>query len=117
MNHDDFKKFFATHYAIVRVDTMENGDKKALENPGGPALMAELKGAKAGLPFFAMLDEKGKMVVNSIREGEKAGNIGHPMTPEEVAHFMGMIKKTAPRATKAELDKLETFLLAQKRGG
>lgn len=120
MNHNDFKKFFEAHYAIVRVDVMENGDKKVLENPGGSALMAELKGEKAGLPFFAMLDDGGKMVINSIRPAngaDKGGNTGHPMTPEEVAHFMTMIKKTAPRATKAELDKLEAFLLAQKRGG
>ena len=38
------------------------------------------------------------------------------MEPTEVAHFMTMIKKTAHHATKAELDKLEAFLMAQKKG-
>lgn len=120
MNHADFKKFFENNYAIVHVTVMESGDKKALENPGGAALMAELKGEKAGLPFFAMVGEDGKMVVNSIRpasDEDKGGNIGHPMEPFEIAHFMAMVKKTARHATKAEIDKLEAFLLAQKRGG
>lgn len=97
-----------------------SGDKKALENPGGATLMAELKGEKAGLPFFAMLGEDGKMTINSIRPAlkeDKGGNTGHPVEPAEVAHFMAMIKKTALHATKAELDKLEAFLMAQKKGG
>ncbi|MCO5297408.1 MAG: hypothetical protein M9921_11170 [Fimbriimonadaceae bacterium] len=99
------------------VTVLESGDKKATENPGGAKLMADLGGDKAGLPFTAMLDADGKMILNSIRPGEKGGNIGHPMEPEEIAHFMEMVRKGAPRATKAELDKLEAFLKAQKRGG
>ena len=114
MNHDDFKAFFKQHYAIVRLDVKESGEKKALENPGGAKVMVDLKGEKAGLPFFAMLDANGKMVVNSIRPGEKGGNIGHPMQPEEVAHFMEMLKMTAPRAKAADLEKLREFLMKQK---
>lgn len=115
MNHDDFKAFFKEHYSIVHLDVMEQGDKRALENPGGDKVLAELKGDKAGLPFFAMLDADGKMVINSIRPGEKGGNIGHPMEPDEVAHFMEMVKKTALRAKPADLDRLREFLLKQKR--
>lgn len=117
MNQEQFKPFFDRHFVRVYVTVLEQGDKKATENPGGAKLMAALGGERAGLPFTAMLDADGKMIVNSIRPGEKGGNIGHPMEPEEIAHFMLMVRKAAPKADKADLDKLETFLKAQKGGG
>lgn len=117
MDNEQLKPFFDRNYVKVHVTVLEQPAKKALENPGGAKLMADLGGDKAGLPFTAMLDANGKMIVNSIRPGEKGGNIGHPMAPEEVAHFMTMVRKSAPKATAAELEKLETFLKAQKSGG
>ena len=98
---------------------LESEDKKATENPGGDQLMADLNGEGQGLPFFAFVDAKGKMVVNSRRptDTDKVGsNIGHPAKPEEIAWFMEMLKRAAPKMTNNERATLEKWLKAQKLG-
>ena len=44
------------------------------------------------------------------------GNIGYPVAPNEIAWFMAMLKKAAPKITEAELNALETKLKSYKRG-
>lgn len=80
--------------------------------------MENLGGKGAGLPFTAILDPSGKLVVNSNRptpENPKGSNIGHPYAPEEVDWFMSMLKKGAPKMTPEQMKKLETFLRSQKK--
>lgn len=80
--------------------------------------MEKFGGRNAGLPFFAFVDAKGDLIVNSKRptEGEPGGsNIGHPFAPEEVAWFMKMLNKAAPKMTQAEAQKIETWLKQQKK--
>ena len=38
------------------------------------------------------------------------GNIGYPATPEEIEHFIGMLKKTARKLEPAQIDQIETAL-------
>jgi hypothetical protein len=81
--------------------------------------MGDLKGQQAGLPFFAFVGSDGKMIENSKRKAkpDDAGqNIGHPVAPEEIAWFMEMLTKGAPRMTKPERTAIETWLKAQKTG-
>lgn len=96
---------------------MERGEKKALENAGGADLMKSLKGEGEGLPFFAFVDAKGKVIANALqmkRAGrEGLGNIGHPVTEDEVTNFMKILKKAAPKMSKAEAKVLETWLRNQ----
>ena len=80
--------------------------------------MEALGGKGAGLPFHAIIDPKGKLVINSLRptkENPKGSNIGHPFAPEEVDHFLAMLKKGAPKMTPEQISKLEAFLRAQKK--
>ncbi len=96
----------------------ESEKNKALENPGADAFMSKFGGAKAGLPFFAFLDEKGEMLANTMRPADgsdKGGNIGHPFEPKEVDWFLVMVKKAAPSITADELKTLESRLRAQKK--
>lgn len=82
--------------------------------------MADLKGEKAGLPFFAFVDSNGKLIENSKRKAkpdDPGSNVGHPVAPEEIAWFMEMLKKGAPNMTQAERTTLETWLKNQKVGG
>ena len=99
---------------------MERGEKKALENAGGADLMKSLKGEGAGLPFYAFLDAKGKVIANALqmkREGrEGLGNIGHPVAEEEVDNFMKIVRKAAPKMSKAEAKVLEHWLRNQDIG-
>jgi hypothetical protein len=95
----------------------ESEGKKALETPGGDELLKTL-GGPSGLPYFAFLDEKGALIVNSMRPGEggkSPENIGHPDQPEEVDWFMAMVAKAAPRMTHEEAGRLEKWLRNQKR--
>jgi len=62
---------------------------------------------KGGLPWFAFLDAKGQALATS--DGP-AGNIGYPAAPEEISHFIGMLKKTARRISEAQLARLEQAL-------
>jgi hypothetical protein len=78
----------------------ETPKNKELETPGGDKWLKTMKGDSAGLPFYGFLDKNGKVLITSIRpaKGEnKGGNIGHPMKDEEIAYFMKMVKKAAPR--------------------
>lgn len=101
----------------IYVDVQERGDKVALMHEGGEELMKSLKGERAGLPFFAFVNSKGKMIINAMqmKRGETMGNIGHPVAPEEVTAFMKMVKKAAPKMTKSETKVLEDWLRNQKK--
>lgn len=103
-------KLMKANFVIQHLDVLENGDKKALENEGGLTYMETFGGKDAGLPFTAITDANGKMLVNSSRTGKPTGNIGYPAAPEEIAHFMVMLRKSAPRLKAGELQKIENWL-------
>lgn len=104
----DVRKVMETHYNFVRLDVMENAGKKALENPGGSKVLDELGGTNAGLPFYAILDAKGKKLTDSLQM-PKENNIGYPGTPEEITAFEKLLKETAPKMTDAEREVVISF--------
>ena len=97
----------------ARLDVDENEAKRDLNNPGAEEVLAKMGGKQAGLPFLAFLDEKGELIVNSIRP--KGGNIGHPAEPAEVDWFLVMLKKAAPAMSPEETKTLEDWLRTQKK--
>jgi len=102
---------------IVHCTVEESEGKKALETPGGDEFLKAV-GGPSGLPFFAFLDAKGALIVNSMRPGQggkPAENIGHPDRPEEVDWFMTMLGKAAPPMTREEAATLEKWLRNQKK--
>ncbi len=62
---------------------------------------SELSG---GIPWYAALDATGEVVATS---DAKAGNTGYPAKPEEIAWFMGVIKRAAPGMDPAKAAQLE----------
>ena len=105
-------KLLGDNYVIVHLDVMENEGKKDLENAGGIELMKQWNGEKAGLPFLVVLDANGKKLADSNEtkpDGSLIGNIGYPARPNEIAHFMKMLK-TAPRLKDADRMKIQTWL-------
>ncbi len=91
---------------------LEQGEKKTtLENPGAVEYMAELGGEKSGVPFYAMLDAAGKKLAdaNALPGGK---NIGYPGTPEEIAAFDSILKKTAPEMSAEQRGQLIEHLKA-----
>jgi thiol:disulfide interchange protein len=99
----------AAHFVAVGLITQETPANKALENPGGDALMTAMGGARSGLPFFVVLDAAGRKIADSnIMPG--GGNVGHPYTPEEVAAFDQFLVRTAPRMTPEQRARIRAYL-------
>ena len=82
-------------------------------NPGATAYDQKY-GPSRGVPFHAFITPKGEEIVDSNENGN-GGNIGYPASPNEIAWFMAMVKKAAPKMTEAEAKVLETKLKSFKR--
>lgn len=106
------------HFVIAKLTVGEeaNGHRE-LNSPGGEALMVKLHGATSGLPFLAMLNAKGDMIINSNRSDNSSENIGYPATPEEVHWFITMLKKGAPSLTDKESGAVADWLSAHAEAG
>lgn len=76
---------------------------------GGKAMDEKYRGAKrGGIPFFVILDPDGKKLADS--NGPDGRNVGHPAEPHEIAHFMKVVRQTAPQLDEAGLRTLEKGL-------
>lgn len=101
LDEPEVRKIFERHYVVVTLDVLEQGAKKALENPGGEAVLEALGGKGGGIPFWAALDASGKKLMDAnLMPGNQ--NVGCPATPEEIVAFGEFLKKTAPRLGDAE---------------
>jgi uncharacterized protein YyaL (SSP411 family) len=85
------------NYVTVKLIVQESPDKKKEENPGSDRFLAEMGGGRSGIPFLVFLDANGKKLADSNVVGPQKSNIGCPATPEEIAAFGELLKKTAPR--------------------
>ena len=101
------KYFVATHITVE-----EREEKKSSNTPGGDELEKRL-GGPAGLPFYAFLNERGELIVNSLAKG--GDNIGYPFEADEVDAFMQMLQKAAPRMSPKEQSVLQAWLKEQKK--
>jgi thiol-disulfide isomerase/thioredoxin len=80
---------------------------------GGKELLDRYNTAKsAGIPWFAFTDAAGKTIVTS--DGPK-GTIGFPATPEEIEHFVKMLKTTKKRITDQEITALAESLTRMEK--
>ena len=61
LERPDTKPVFEKHFIAVKLVVQESEKNKALENPGGEAVLKEL-GGPAGLPYSALLDAQGKLI-------------------------------------------------------
>lgn len=94
------------------VDVMVDVDR----DTGGKALNDRLKGKRSGgLPWSVILDADGKEIVSSNAE-PKGGNIGGPVSPEECAWLVEMLKRSSGEMiTEAELKVVATELEAYSK--
>ncbi|MBN1397341.1 MAG: thioredoxin family protein [Bacteroidetes bacterium] len=105
----EIKPIMEKYFLVAKIHVKEFGkNSQTIENPGGQSLMKEL-GGKSELPFIAVLDKKGKMVANSNLLPKKQ-NIGYPGSQEEIAAFIKLIKKTAPKITKKHINTISKYL-------
>lgn len=102
----DAAPVLAKYYTVIAIDTEKNqGADRLAKSLGDP------KGIENGIPWFVVVDARGKVVATS--EGPK-GNIGYPDSDLEVAHFMSVMKTTAKGITAGELDTVANTIKALK---
>lgn len=87
-------------YVLVKIDLdrmtgAKDLDKRIRQGKGG------------GIPWYAILDTKGKLLINSV--GPR-GNFGYPARPEGIAHFIHMLKKTAKSMSSEQISTIEKTL-------
>ncbi|MBX3394215.1 MAG: thioredoxin family protein [Phycisphaerae bacterium] len=75
---------------------------------GGKEFNAKHGGENQGLPYFVILDSEGKKIGDSVAAPES--NIGFPASPSEIAHFVKVVRKTAPGLSEKDLSVLEAGL-------
>jgi len=100
MMSDATKQLFENNYVIKHLIVMESTKNEALENPGAQTILERYKGGQAGLPFWLIFDNKGKLIQDSFNS--KGDNLGCPTTPEEVTEFIKKLKATS-KLTDADL--------------
>jgi len=110
LDRPDIKPVFERYFVPVKLVVQENAKNKGLENPGADALLQKL-GGPDGLPYFALLDARGEMIVNSKLDGH---SIGYPAQPAEIDWFLVMMKKAAPKISPDDLKTMETALRSFK---
>jgi thioredoxin-related protein len=75
---------------------------------GGKDIMANYRpDPKGGIPWYVMLDAKGKSLATA--DGPE-GNIGYPYKPGEIQHFLTTVKEQAHRIDAGQLDQLRKSL-------
>jgi thiol-disulfide isomerase/thioredoxin len=94
----------AKYFSVVTVDTEKNEGSEALSRKLGS------KDGIDGIPWFAVIDAKGKVLATS--EGPK-GNIGFPDKDYEIEHFFSILHTTAKGITPAEIEVLTKALKAK----
>jgi len=100
------KKVLDKDFVIVHITVLENPQHKSDENPGGAEMMKAMGGQEAGLPFFVMLNSKGQAVSDSMVMGPgnpKPQNMGFPTEPNELEHFVAMLKAGNPGISAAQV--------------
>jgi thiol-disulfide isomerase/thioredoxin len=105
----EIEKILGAEYVDLKIDT----DRME----GGEEMLARYCKKPGGIPWFVVLDAQGKALADS---DAASGNVGYPVEPHEIAHFMQLLKETA-RGLKAEqLERVEETLksrAAEIKGG
>lgn len=84
-------------FVLLKIDTDRN--------PGGQAMLNKMTaGRESGIPWFAILEPDGKVVVDSFDSSGQ--NIGFPAAAAEIEYFTTMLTQGGQRLTPAERDTL-----------
>lgn len=113
LTSDEVGDVFQANYVITHLTIQESDDKLALENPGAQAILDAAGGGNAGVPAYIFFDDRGQQLATSLAM-PGGGNIGHPVTPDEIDAFLGLLEKTAPRMTAADRSRVAEYLMGQE---
>jgi len=93
------------------VDTKIDSDRFI----GGADMLKKFRGSEGGgIPWFVFLDSKGNTLITSTAP---KGNIGFPVQPNEIAHFMEMLRSSAKTLSVDDLTIIEESLKPKPKEG
>jgi len=93
LEREDIAPIFSKDFVEVKIDV------EAME--GGQELMDSYTDGPAGLPWLAILEPDGTVVVNSYAADGR--NIGSPQAEWEIEHWNTMMRTAAVRITEEEI--------------
>jgi thioredoxin-related protein len=99
LRRKDIAEIVACDFVPVKIDLRRM--------TGADEVAKRFRKTDSGSPWFAIVDGKDHVLATS--DGPR-GNVGFPVEPHEIAHFIDVLKKTAPRMTVAEIGKIEQTL-------
>jgi uncharacterized protein YyaL (SSP411 family) len=102
---DDMAPIFGREFVDVKLDLDRMTGAKDILKRYNPD-------ASGGIPWFVFLDARGTAIVTS--DGPR-GNIGYPARPEEIEHFLGMLKKAARKLDPSQIATIEATLQAEAK--
>ncbi len=105
MAREDVAKVLGKDFIDLKIDT----DRTI----GGQDLLKQFrKGQSTGIPWFALLEADGKVIVTS---SYPKGNVGFPYAAEEIEAFGAMLAKGAVTITAKDIDALKESLTETRR--
>jgi hypothetical protein len=110
ISHPNFCKVLEANYVFVKLRVLERIDARGhIEHPGTEELLMKWSGLNAGLPYYVILNDNGRVIADS-RAMSNGMNIGCPGTPEEIAAFECLLKRSAPKLSQEQREKFIEFL-------
>ncbi len=97
---DKSHQHFESDYVVVKIDIQNMAHGKDVAG-------RIRKISEGGIPWMVILKSNGDELITS--DGPK-GNIGYPFQPEEIEHFMTMLKESAKRTTTEQRAAIEEAL-------
>jgi thioredoxin-related protein len=101
----DISKVFGKDYVDVKIDMDRMTGAKEILTRFNPS-------ASGGIPWFVILDAKGKPIVTS--DGPK-GNIGYPGDESEIAYFVKMLETSKRLLSESDIAYLKKSLEPEKK--
>lgn len=109
MAREDVAPILGDNYVDLKIDV-----DRTVGDSGKDLLTRYRKAESGGIPWFVVLDETGKALIDSNGPN---GNIGYPTESEPVgiAHLMRMFRESAPRMTDEQVAYLRSTLEPQPK--
>ena len=92
----DQQELLAKDYVLLKIDDFR-------DEHGHTVAERLTRGNRHGIPFFAIFDEDGKLLIDSAGS---SGNIGYPSSAEGKAHLRKMLLETRQNLADTDIDLL-----------
>jgi hypothetical protein len=101
--HPEVEAVFTSAFVPVTIDVDRMTGGKEIESKHRPA-------GCEGLPFFVLLDAEGGVLADSVAPAPNPGNVGCPVEPHEIRHFIAALREASPSLSDEQIATLEGHL-------